>query len=628
MHRRSTVGLKGLDGMGAGARCASLVGGVLAALSVGTGVAAAKSASVYVANDLSSNATVTQFDIRAGGVLSPKAPPTAATAVSNPDAVAIAPDGKSVYVVDAPGDVSQYDVGPGGVLSAKTPATVAAGANSSGIAVSPDGKSVYVASQAGSISQYDVGGSGALSPKTPPAVSVPGGGLSQVAVSPDGKSAYVTDFIAGDVLQYDVGVGGVLSPKTAPTVASGVNPEGIAVSPDDTSVYVVNRGEKDVALFHIGVGGALSKVGTTVAGTEPTFVTVSADGKNVYVVDRNGAGVGAVLQYDVASGGVLVPKTPAAVAAGMNAAGIAVSPDGKSIYVSGDASSDVSQYDAGTAGGLSPKTPATVAAGLGPAGVAVLPDQGPVASFTASTAPGSASIRLDGSASSDPDGSIARYDWNFGDGTTADNGGATPTHTYTDPGTYTVTLTVTDDGGCSTAFVFTGQTASCNGGPAASTSATVTLSTSTKPPGSAAPGSMALHLTGAFESARRWREGNALSRIARGQNPPVGTTFGFTVDEPATMRLAFTQTTSGRRVARGCIAQNNHNQRQPKCARTMIAASLQFAVRAGSHRLRFQGRISSRRRLTPGRYTLVITAINTAGQRSAQRTLTFTIVKQ
>jgi PKD repeat protein len=67
----------------------------------------------------------------------------------------------------------------------------------------------------------------------------------------------------------------------------------------------------------------------------------------------------------------------------------------------------------------------------------------PTASFTAATT--GLTVNVDGSASTDPDGSIASYAWNFGDGTTGS--GATTSKTYTAAGTYTVTLTVTDDRG-------------------------------------------------------------------------------------------------------------------------------------------------------------------------------------
>jgi serine protease len=66
----------------------------------------------------------------------------------------------------------------------------------------------------------------------------------------------------------------------------------------------------------------------------------------------------------------------------------------------------------------------------------------PVASFTFSSSGLTASF-TDGS--TDPGGSIASRAWNFGDGTTST--AANPSKTYSAAGTYTVTLTVTDNGG-------------------------------------------------------------------------------------------------------------------------------------------------------------------------------------
>ncbi|QXE30420.1 PKD domain-containing protein [Microbacterium sp. HSID17254] len=70
-------------------------------------------------------------------------------------------------------------------------------------------------------------------------------------------------------------------------------------------------------------------------------------------------------------------------------------------------------------------------------------NQLPTAQFTAATS--DRSVAFDASASSDPEGPIAGYAWDFGDGHTGT--GVAPTHEYDTAGTYTVTLTVTDAGG-------------------------------------------------------------------------------------------------------------------------------------------------------------------------------------
>lgn len=56
-------------------------------------------------------------------------------------------------------------------------------------------------------------------------------------------------------------------------------------------------------------------------------------------------------------------------------------------------------------------------------------------------------VAFDASASNDPDGSIVQYDWDFGDGTVVTNAGATPSHTYAAAGTFTASVTVTDNRG-------------------------------------------------------------------------------------------------------------------------------------------------------------------------------------
>ncbi|NBC22689.1 MAG: S8 family serine peptidase [Gammaproteobacteria bacterium] len=58
-------------------------------------------------------------------------------------------------------------------------------------------------------------------------------------------------------------------------------------------------------------------------------------------------------------------------------------------------------------------------------------------------------VSFDASAAADPDGTITAYDWEFGDDATAT--GATVSHTFQDTGTFTVTLTVTDDDGATAA---------------------------------------------------------------------------------------------------------------------------------------------------------------------------------
>ncbi len=78
-------------------------------------------------------------------------------------------------------------------------------------------------------------------------------------------------------------------------------------------------------------------------------------------------------------------------------------------------------------------------------GLTVVVNEPPVADAGLDQLVTSSEVQFDGSRSSDPDGAIARYAWDFGDGATGS--GPTPSHVYNKSGNYLVRLTVTDDSG-------------------------------------------------------------------------------------------------------------------------------------------------------------------------------------
>jgi alpha-tubulin suppressor-like RCC1 family protein len=179
--------------------------------------------------------------------------------------------------------------------------------------------------------------------------------------------------------------------------------------------------------------------------------------------------------------------------------------------------------------------------------------------------------------------------------------------TPTAAGSYTVAVTATDDDGIQA-------------------SAPLAIAISAVP---AAAASVAPVITNARESHSTWREGGKLAQISRrkAKKPPVGTTFSFSLNEQASVILSFTQTVAGRKVGHRCVAKTRHNAKRKACRRTVTPGTLILSGRSGADKIVFQGRISRTRKLTPGRYTLVIMATNAAGQKSKPQKLNFTIVK-
>jgi YVTN family beta-propeller protein len=389
----------------------------------------------YVVND--GESTVTPINTATN------MPGTPIIVKGNPVGVAITPDGKTAYV----GSYGSVDVTPIDTATNAVEAGIPIGNLPEVIAITPDGSTAYVASVGvNRITPIDVATNTAEE-----SITV-GDNPSGIAIMPDGKTAYVTN--DEGVTPIDTATNTAGSP-----INVGEGPEGIAITPDGKTAYVTNELGSTVTPIDIATNtpGAPIKV-----GSHPNAVAITPDGKTAYVTNDGGT---SVTPINVATN---TPGTPIAV--GSHPFAVAITPDGKTAFVTNENGASVTPIDIAT---NTPGTPITV--GENPEGIAITPDQPPLAAFSATSATLGRPTSFDASASVDPDGSVAAYSWSFGDGSTLVTTAPTTSHTYTAAATYTATLTLTDNEGCSTAFVFTGQTALCDGSPGASTTRQVTV---------------------------------------------------------------------------------------------------------------------------------------------------------
>jgi YVTN family beta-propeller protein len=277
-----------------------------------------------------------------------------------------------------------------------------------------------------------------------------------IAITPDGKFAYVTNFGSDNVSVINTAT----NQASPTTIKVGAEPFAVAITPDGKTAYVGNFTSESVSVINTATNTATA----ITVGKEPTGIAITPDGKTAYVANFGSDNVSMI---DTATN----TASPTRIEVGPQPEGIAITPDGKTAYVANDGSGSVSVINTAT----NTASPTTITVGNEPTGIAITPDQSPLASFAIPTLrarPG-VPVSLDASASKDPDGSITAFAWSFGDGQSASLTTPTALHTYAKPGTYSATLTLTDNEGCSVSRIFTGQTASCNGSSLATATATV-----------------------------------------------------------------------------------------------------------------------------------------------------------
>ncbi len=370
-----------------------------------------------------------------------------------PVAIAITPDGTTAYAANENSDnVVPFDL----TTNPPTPGTpVLVGGAAFAIAISPDGQTAYVANFDGSNEVVPIHIASNTAETAIPVGSQP----DAIAITPDGRTAYAANFGDGTVTPIHLTTNPP-TPGTAITV--GTEPQGISITPAGTAAYVANCGSNDVTVIDTATNNPTA---TIPVADGPNAIAITPDGRTAYTPNCNAGTVTPITTATNTTG----PEIPA----GTLPYAIAITPDGNAVYVTNDANpGEVTPIDISAS---SPTPGASIPVGSFPEAIAIVPDQGPTAAFTAGSPTAGQATSFNGSGSSDPDGTVANYAWDFGDGSTASTGSPTTNHSYAAAGTYTSTLTVTDNEGCSTAFIFTGQTASCNGSAVARISHQLTV---------------------------------------------------------------------------------------------------------------------------------------------------------
>jgi len=374
-----------------------------------------------------------------------------------PWGIAIAPNGRTLYTTNIDtASVTTFTVHADGTIE-RLGYPIPTLPEPKDVAVSPDGRFLFVdhgtpesAHEHDAIQSYRIHADGTLDQY--PAQSVPiGSAGAEMSTTPDGRFLYAASMLSDDVYGFGIGSDGTLEPVPGVRLEVPKTPEGLAVAPDGRHLYVADTASR---------AGTPSNPVQDPNRDGVWTVAIGVDGSMSIVGDRIEAGLGSI------------SPTP--------------TPDGRHLYVSDNGDGGATQPGAVAAFNLDPATgsptqvtPISSYPSIGAVpvfrSIGVLPNQGPVAAFAIQARPAGQPTLFDATASSDRDGKVARYDWDFGDGAILANGGPHPTHTYQYPGNYRVTLKVTDDEGCSTNLVFAGHSAYCNGSSAASSARTVTV---------------------------------------------------------------------------------------------------------------------------------------------------------
>lgn len=249
---------------------------------------------------------------------------------SEPDAIAITPNGATAYVADH----GSSEIVPVALATGAVGTPIRLSDKPNAIAITPDGATAYVISDAGRAWPIDLATRKVGTPIRIPTNS------DAIAINATGTTAYITNVADGTVTPLSLTGGGLGKPINL-TVAT---PDGIAIVGSGPTAYVTSSSEG--ALTSVNLTTGVSGNAYT-AGSYPSGVAISADGSTAYVTNSTGG----IMPVAVPSGvdGKLIDGSAQLSAIALLPAG-AVTAGGGSGTGSGGSTSTGSSTNSGSGG--------------------------------------------------------------------------------------------------------------------------------------------------------------------------------------------------------------------------------------------------------------------------------------
>lgn len=297
--------------------------------------------------------------------------------------------GTVVYVPDSNADtVSVIDASTNAIT-----ATIPVGNDPTYTAVTPDGSQVFVSNSLGPSVSVISAATDAVTATIPV-----NGEPQQVVIDPSGAFAYVVS-TNGYVTQIATATDTVTG-----TVAVGGTPRALAVSPDGTTLYVSNF-TSSVSVINTATLTVSSVIDT--GETQSWAIAVTPDGSQVYVAYNHGVNV---LESDVAVISTATDQVTARVPVSPvqdSLEGMAVAPDGSSVYVTvGD------QHEVAVISTATNTVSATITGLEQPVGVAV--NAAGTTAWVSQLNAGNGSVAVIDTATDTVTGTIAGFQFPFG----------------------------------------------------------------------------------------------------------------------------------------------------------------------------------------------------------------------